>query len=159
MPKLIPANEAKLIALGEELKAAWGKQPKFEERVHALYPECIKAARYEHGMSEDERDAAEQRFKVKSRENGHNRASAEWNAAGKALTKIARAIWKIPPRTTRGLGIRAAAAMVLNEDCENMHEIGELLWGFAANAGFKPPTDVARKLKHKVDFAPVVESA
>jgi hypothetical protein len=75
------------------------------------------------------------------------------------MNKIARAIWKIPSRTTRGLGIRAAAAIVLNEDCENMFEIGELLWGLAANAGFKRPADVAGKLKQKADFAPIVASA
>jgi hypothetical protein len=46
-----------------------------------------------------------------------------------------------------------------NDDCENMFEIGELLWGLAANAGFKRPADVAGKLKHKADFAPMVASA
>jgi hypothetical protein len=54
------------------------------------------------------------------------------------MNKIARDIWKIPSRTTRRAGVRAAAAMVLNEDCENMFEIAEILWELAAGAGFKP---------------------
>jgi hypothetical protein len=76
-------------------------------------------------------------FEIRSKNNGRNRAYAEWNDAGTELNEIANAILDIPANDRIGEGIRAAAALALDEhDCENGFNMRAMLWEMAERAGF-----------------------
>ena len=55
------------------------------------------------------------------------------------IEEIARAILSIPSTDRICDGIRAAASLVLNEDCENAYEMAEVLREMAQRAGFTLP--------------------
>jgi hypothetical protein len=56
---------------------------------------------------------------------------------------------RLPSRSRIGDGVRAAAAISLNDDIENAHEAAEMLWEMATRAGFDAPADMQKKLKRK----------
>jgi hypothetical protein len=131
-----------LLALGERLKAAWAKVSELDPSE--LYEACRKAAGFEQlgdDRTEEQRKAAEHRFKVMASQNGYHRVSRKWNAACRINNQIARAIMEIPSTERMGDGIRAAAALVLNDDCENAFEMADVLWEMAARAGFTRPEE------------------
>jgi hypothetical protein len=73
----------------------------------------------------------------------------KWNAAVGIEDMIANQIFKMQANTRMGEGVRAAAALVLNDDVEGMHEIAEVLWEMAARADFRPPSDIAKKMRRR----------
>jgi hypothetical protein len=80
-------------------------------------------------------------WKERCAKNGHEQASTEWEAAGIEQDEVARAILEIPSLDRIGDGIRAAASLALNEDCENAYTMADVLWEMAARAGFTRPDD------------------
>jgi hypothetical protein len=50
---------------------------------------------------------------------------------------LPRAILRIPSTDRIGDGIRAAASLALNGDCENAYHMADILWEMAVRAGFE----------------------
>ena len=70
---------------------------------------------------------------------------------GSEIHRLAKAILKLPSDSRIGDGVRAAAALAINDDIENAYETKEVLWEMAARAGFTPPASIAKRLKRMAD--------
>ena len=75
-------------------------------------------------------------------------AYEEWSGACSELSDLAQAILDIPSTDSIGAGIRAAAALALDDDCENAFSMEDLLWELAARAGFTRPEEVDEAASH-----------
>jgi hypothetical protein len=140
--------DAELIALGERLKEVSDEAEKRRPDAD-LHEECWEAADFERANEAGENAAGHARFKAMADKNGYKAACDKWQAVCKVEHQIASAIFKMPANTRIGEGVRAAAALTLNDDVENLNEIGEVLWTMAARAGFMPPASIAKKLKRQ----------
>ncbi len=139
-----PDPDAKLLALGERLKAAAAEADKLD--AGSLHKACTDAADYQTLPVE----VAKSRFKAMAKQNGYDDAWKKWNAASNVEHKIATAILKMPANSRVGDGVRAFAALRLNEhDVDETTEAAEVLWGMAALAGFRPPAQIAKQLRRR----------
>ncbi|MGO9628190.1 MAG: hypothetical protein ACLPXW_04240 [Xanthobacteraceae bacterium] len=143
--KIGDAPNAEFIALGERLKAMMPRVAALGLKFCSLHDEA--SADLPVGWARDSEHL--RTFKERSAKNGRDRAYEAWNAASSELYALARAILKIPTNDRSGDGIRAAAALALNHDCDGAWEMADMLWEMAARAGFRPPADVARRLKRR----------
>ena len=116
-----------LLVLGEQLKVAWPQAAAWERKYRVLNEESFPngwALRKEHFSL----------YKKRQAEAGADVAYDKWNDADKEARRIAEAILEIPSADRVGDGIRAAAALVCDWDCEGCG--CELLWEMAERAGF-----------------------
>jgi hypothetical protein len=81
-------------------------------------------------------------FKERAAKNGYHQAYEEWNVACSDLSDLAQAILDIPSTDSIGDGIRAAAALARDVDCQNAFNMENMLWELAAHAGFTRPEEV-----------------
>jgi hypothetical protein len=140
--------DAALIALGEQLKAASAEAARLEPR--RLYDECWNASGFDKSPKGRANVAARRRFDAMAEQNGYREASERWNVACERKRRIAKAILRVPAHTPIGEGVRAAAAIAIDEpDLDSAMETTKMVWGLAVRAGFTPPADVARELKRK----------
>ncbi len=146
-------TEPRLLSLGDQLRAAMRIEAALAARARRLYTEC-DAAR---GPARDcaplctmeQSLQGERAFQELGRCNGYHAVHTEWGRAAERVNRTAKEILRIPSNDRTGDGIRAAASLVLNDDCRGAVEMAEILWEMAARAGFTLPADIARKLKRK----------
>jgi hypothetical protein len=143
-----PDPDAALRALGEQLKAASAEAVRLEPR--RLYDECWNASGFDKRPKGRANAAARRRFDAMAEQNGYRKASERWNVACRRERRIAKAILRVPAHTPIGEGVRAAAAIAIDEpDLDSTMETTKMVWGLAVRAGFTPPADIARELKRK----------
>jgi hypothetical protein len=103
------------------------------ERLKALMPR-VAAAKLKSGMLHEEAraglpdgygvdDAIFRIWEERTAKNGHGQAYEEWNAVSTEQNEVARAILEIPSPDRISDGIRAAASLALNDDCENAYNM------------------------------------
>jgi hypothetical protein len=130
------ATNPELLALGERLKVVMPLYEALKLKSHRLAAEAQAGLPDGWGL----KDKYWRIYKKRSAKNGHARARIEWNAASTELEEISRAILEIPSTDRIGDGIRAAAALALDDDThENAFEMEGVLWEMAAHAGFSRP--------------------
>ena len=126
-----------LIALGERLKVLMPRVAALGLKSHALHKEA--RAGFPNGWGMD--DELLRTFKERGAKNGYHQAYEEWSGACSELSDLAQAILDIPSTDSIGDGIRAAAALAHDNDCENAFSMKDLLWELAARAGFTRPEE------------------
>jgi hypothetical protein len=132
----IDRPDARLIALGERLKVLIPHAAELKLKATPLRKEAIAGLPEGWGLN----DELSRIFQERATENGYHQAYDEWSDACSELFDVARAILEIPSTDAVGDGIRAAAALAFDHDCENASNMKNLLWDLAARAGFTPPT-------------------
>ena len=85
-------------------------------------------------------------------------AYEEWSGACSDLSELAQAILDIPSTDSISDGIRAAAALARDSDCQNTFDMENLLWELAARAGFTRPEEVDEADAEEDDEADVEEA-
>jgi hypothetical protein len=131
------ANEnvdAKLIALGEQLKAASATSAKLKP-ARRLYEEAWNGSGFDKKTPGVRSKECERKFKAIAEANGYSAAHDKWGDACGAEQKIAEAILKLPSHSRIGDGVRAAATLSWGDGlyCRD----ADVLWEMAARAGFE----------------------
>jgi hypothetical protein len=124
--------DARLIALGERLKVLIPHVAGLKFKVTPLHKEAIVGM----PMGWATNDELSRKFEERATANGYHHAYDEWSDACSQLFDVAQAILQIPSTDAVGDGIRAAAALAFDHDCQNASNIKNLLWDLAARAGF-----------------------
>ena len=124
--------DAKLIALGERLKVLMPCVAALGFKSHALHKEARAGFPDGWGMN----DELHRTFNERAAKNGYHQAYEEWSGACSELSDLAQAILAMPSTDSIGDGIRAAAALARDSDCENAFSMEDLLWELAARSGF-----------------------
>ena len=126
-----------LIALGERLKVLMPRVAALDLKSGALHKEARAGFPNSWGMDDELLRA----FKERGAKNGYHQAYEEWSGACSELSDLSQAILDIPSTDSIGDGIRAAAALAHDNDCENAFSMKDLLWELAARAGFTRPEE------------------
>jgi hypothetical protein len=119
-----------LPVLGEQLPLAWPQAAALKRKYLSLSERSIAGLPNVWASKEEHFSL----YKKRQAETGADIAYDKWNDADKEARRIAEAILDIPSTDLIGDGIRAAAALTLDEDCEGYG--CEVLWEMAERAGF-----------------------
>jgi hypothetical protein len=141
---------SELLGLGEQLKPLFTAWLKLKPRCSRAYQVAFDQAGFAglgDNRTEKQQAEAERKFNEACKQSGYDPLYKRVNALSDKRGKMARAIYKLKANDRIGDGIRAAAALVLNDDLENGYEAEEILWEMAARAGFTPPASIAKKLR------------
>jgi hypothetical protein len=155
-PSSTPQTQTELLVLGEQLKPLLAEIHRLTPKHRKLYREADAVAG-DPPRSLDEIQERNARFGAMAKKNGHYELCDQLNPINDEAWRIAKRILKIESTDRIGDGIRAAAALVLDEPSYMDREAGTVLWQMAARAGFSVPADQTKKLRRiaKLRSAPV----
>jgi hypothetical protein len=155
-PSSTPQPQTELLALGEQLKPLLAEIHRLTPKHRKLYREADATAG-DPPRSLDEIQERNARFSAMATKNGYYKLCDQLNPIDGEAWRIAKRILMIESTDRIGDGIRAAAALVLDEPSYMDREAGTVLWQTAARAGFSVPADQAKKLRRigKLRSAPV----
>jgi hypothetical protein len=134
-----PAVASELIELGERLRIAVADVAAKEAIKKPLYAACWEGIDVNSSLPFPERH---QIFDERAEKNGYRKAHREWSAALEVARGIAETIFDTPTNDPIGDGIRAYAALVIDErDCDNGWNMRDVLLKMAERAGFERPEE------------------
>jgi hypothetical protein len=132
----LPETNPELLALGERLKVVMPLYESLKLKSRRLNGEAQSGFSDGWGL----KDKYWRLYQKRRAKNGGDRAYAEWNPVSEEQNEVALAILKIPSTDRIGDGIRAAAALALDDDDhENAFTMEDVLWEMAGRAGFSRP--------------------
>ena len=135
-----PSTDPQLLALAERLKVLL-------PRATALRRHCArlnKQARGDLPQGFGNNENQMRIYQIRRKRNGGDKTWKEFNEVSPEMEDVGNAILEIPSTDPIGQGIRAAAALALDEhDTMNGFNMRGLLWEMAERAGFERPEEKA----------------